>query len=703
MDLQVSPEKQQAFRAEARGWLRMPTCRPSRWPATTRARGFEQHRAWEATLAEGGWSSVIWPDLGGRGADLIEWLIFEEEYHAAGAPMRVNQNGILLLGPTLMEFGTPEQKARFLPRMARCDDMWAQGWSEPNAGSDMAAISSRAIRDGDHYVLNGQKTWSTRAVFANWLFGLFRSDPQLQPPPWPELPAGAAGRTKGITIRPIRRSTASRPSPRSSSTTCACRWTTASATKGRAGTWRWPPPASSAACCCARRRASSARAAAGAAVPPPPRAGRPRPVDPRSGAAAWMDAEAYNLASYHTVGRLAKGGKVGAEASTNKIFWSELDLQMHETAMRILGPACRTAGRRPRGARLAGGLPVRAGRADLRRHQRDPAQHHRRARARPAEVLRRATHGLHLRRRPVRLPRRGQPLPDDRSRARDAARDLGNRTGPFDELRGKLAEQGLTALSVPEADGGLGLGDIDWALMTQELGYYAMPDSLTDTAYVAAGCWPRCRRSTRCAAPGCRAWPTAARIASATRSTPGWPTRTWPTCCCWRAGPRRAACGAARSSQVHASAQHRRLAPAGGVDWSPQPATCIAEGAGGTGLADAAARPRRARCAGQLVGLAQRMLDLSVDYAAQRKQFGKPIGTFQAVKHHLADVVTKIEFAKPVLYRAALAWRRRPAACAVRSRTPSWCAPTPPGWPRARASRCTARWATPGKSICRCS
>ena len=120
--------------------------------------GFEQHRAWEAKLAEGGWSSVIWPkDLGGRGADLIEWLIFEEEYHAADAPMRVNQNGILLLGPTLMEFGTPEQKARFLPRMARCDDMWAQGWSEPNAGSDMAAISSRAIRDGDEYVLNGQK------------------------------------------------------------------------------------------------------------------------------------------------------------------------------------------------------------------------------------------------------------------------------------------------------------------------------------------------------------------------------------------------------------------------------------------------------------------------------------------------------------------------------------------------------------------
>jgi alkylation response protein AidB-like acyl-CoA dehydrogenase len=75
-----------------------------------------------------------------------------------------------------MEFGTPEQKARFLPRMARCDDMWAQGWSEPNAGSDMAAISSRAIRMGDKFILNGQKIWSTRAIFADWVFGLFRSD-----------------------------------------------------------------------------------------------------------------------------------------------------------------------------------------------------------------------------------------------------------------------------------------------------------------------------------------------------------------------------------------------------------------------------------------------------------------------------------------------------------------------------------------------
>jgi alkylation response protein AidB-like acyl-CoA dehydrogenase len=261
MDLSFTPQ-QQAFRGEVRDWLQPNVPKEALASYDTRE-GFEQHRAWEATLAEGGWSSVIWPkELGGRGSDLIEWLIFEEEYYRAGAPMRVNQNGILLLGPTLMEFGTPEQKARFLPRMARCDDMWAQGWSEPNAGSDMAAITSRAQRvsdgDGDHYVINGQKTWSTRALFANWLFGLFRSDPQSSRHhglSYLLVPLDA----KGITIRPIKASTASRPLPRCSSTTCACRSATASATRGRAGTWPWPRRASSAACCCARRRASSAR------------------------------------------------------------------------------------------------------------------------------------------------------------------------------------------------------------------------------------------------------------------------------------------------------------------------------------------------------------------------------------------------------------------------------------------------------------
>lgn len=337
MDLNYTPE-QQAFRAQVRAWLADHVPREKLASYDTRE-GFEQHRAWEATLAEGGYSSITWPtELGGLGCSLTDWLIFEEEYFRADAPMRVNQNGILLLGPTIMEFGTPEQKARFLPRMARCDDMWAQGWSEPNAGSDMAAIGSRAVRDGDHYVLNGQKTWSTRAVFANWLFGLFRSEPgssRHHGLSYLLVPLDA----KGITVRPIRALNGKeafaevffddvRVPVENRIGDEGQGWHVAMATAGfergllLRSPARFQRTAQKLVELYRRHQAEADR-------------------DPSIADAvmrSWMGAEAYNLASYHTVGRLAKGGKVGAESSTNKIFWSELDLLMHETAMRILGP-----------------------------------------------------------------------------------------------------------------------------------------------------------------------------------------------------------------------------------------------------------------------------------------------------------------------------------------------------------------------------
>ena len=337
MDLTYTPA-QQAFRAEVRDWLHANVPHEKFASYDTRE-GFEQHRRWEATLAEGGWSSVTWPkELGGRGCDLIDWLIFEEEYAAANAPFRVNQNGILLLGPTLMEFGTDEQKAKFLPRMACCDDMWAQGWSEPNAGSDMAAISSRAIREGDHYVLNGQKTWSTRAVFANWLFGLFRSDPTSSRHhglSYMMVPLD----TPGITIRPIQALNGKqafaeiffddvRVPVENLLGDEGQGWNVAMATAGfergllLRSPARYQRTAQKLVQLYRKHQASADR----------------DPSIRESVLRAWMGAEAYNLASYHTVSRVQHGARIGAEASTNKIFWSELDLDMHETAMRILGP-----------------------------------------------------------------------------------------------------------------------------------------------------------------------------------------------------------------------------------------------------------------------------------------------------------------------------------------------------------------------------
>ncbi|HUP92325.1 MAG TPA: acyl-CoA dehydrogenase family protein [Solimonas sp.] len=331
-------EKQDRLRAEVREWLAANVPKEPLKSFDTEE-GFAQHRAWEARLNKGRWSAVTWPtELGGRGCDLIEWLIFEEEYWRAGAPLRVNQNGIFLLAPTLMEYGTEEQKKRFLPRMASGADIWAQCWSEPGAGSDMAAIRSKATREGDEYVISGQKTWSTRAVWADWLFGMFRSDPESTRHhglTFILLPLNL----KGITIRPIRQlngltgfaeiffddvrvPVANRLGDEGAG------WNVAMATAGfeRGLMLRSPGRFQQTARLLVelykRHRAEADR-------DPSIREAVLRSV---------LDAEAYALATYRTASRLIKGARIGAEASTNKIFWSELDLLMHETAMRILGP-----------------------------------------------------------------------------------------------------------------------------------------------------------------------------------------------------------------------------------------------------------------------------------------------------------------------------------------------------------------------------
>ena len=225
--------------------------------------------------------------------------------------------------------------------------------------------------------------------------------------------------------------------------------------------------------------------------------------------------------------------------------------------------------------------------------------------------------------------------------------------GRSPELRNKIAEQGLTALSVPEACGGLGMDDVAWALMTQELGYYAIPDSLADTAYVAAGLLSALPEGTAGRDDAL------AQIADGSiRVAVGHPIN--PLVADAHLADRlllahgdevhlvpRQLVDVIASPSIDAS---RRLSQ---VVWEPSSATRVAAGEQGRALWAQTLDRGALAVAGQALGLAQRMLDLSVDYVAQRKQFGKPIGSFQAVKHHLADVATKVEFAKPVLYRAA--------------------------------------------------
>jgi alkylation response protein AidB-like acyl-CoA dehydrogenase len=330
-------EQQRSFRAEVRAWLAASLPAEPLQSFDT-ATGFDQHRAWERTLSTGNWSMVTWPrELGGRGCDLIEWLIFEEEYWRARAPLRVNQNGIFLLGPTLMEHGSPEQKQRFLPRMATGEHIWAQGWSEPGAGSDMAAIRTKAVRDGDHYVINGQKIWATRAVYADWLFGLFRSDPDSQRHhglSFILLPL----KTPGITVRPIAQLNGQtgfaeiffddvRVPVENRIGAEGAGWNIAMSTAGFERGLLLRSPARFQATAealiklyLAHRETSDRDPAVRDAV-----------------LRAWMEAEAYTLSTYQTASLLKAGARIGPESSTNKIFWSELDRQMHETALGILG------------------------------------------------------------------------------------------------------------------------------------------------------------------------------------------------------------------------------------------------------------------------------------------------------------------------------------------------------------------------------
>jgi alkylation response protein AidB-like acyl-CoA dehydrogenase len=195
---------EEAFRAEARAWLEAHVPKEPLPSGDTRE-GFAKVREFERALFEGGWAVVSWPkEYGGREASLVEWLIFEEEYYRAGAPPRVTQNGIFLLAPTLFEFGTDEQKARILRPMAAAEVMWAQAWSEPNAGSDLASLKSRAVPAAGGWKLTGQKTWCTRGAFCDWIYGLFRTDPDQSRHrgiTYFMIPLDAPG----VTVRPVER------------------------------------------------------------------------------------------------------------------------------------------------------------------------------------------------------------------------------------------------------------------------------------------------------------------------------------------------------------------------------------------------------------------------------------------------------------------------------------------------------------------
>jgi alkylation response protein AidB-like acyl-CoA dehydrogenase len=367
------------FRAEVAAWLAAHV--PAQpLPSVDTAVGFARHRAFEAELAAARLAAVDWPaHYGGRDASLLEWLVFEEEYHAAGGPVRVGQNGLFVLAPTLLAHGTAQQCARILPRLARAEDVWAQAWSEPGAGSDLAALRSRAVRTEGGWLLSGQKTWSSRAVFADRAFGLFRSDPSA------ERHRGLTYllfdlRADGVSIRPIAQ------------------------LDGEAGFAEifldevfvpdadvigepgdgWRIAMSSA----GHERGLSLRspgrfvAAAARLIELWQRIGDPadRAIASRV-ADAWIGARAYQLHGYRIASEAGGAGAAdglggdgaGAHASLGKVFWSELDVALHETALELLGPDAEVAGPDVAGRRWLDGYlfalagPIYAGTNEIQR------------------------------------------------------------------------------------------------------------------------------------------------------------------------------------------------------------------------------------------------------------------------------------------------------------------------------------------------
>jgi alkylation response protein AidB-like acyl-CoA dehydrogenase len=182
MDLRDRPEDE-TFRKEIRAWLDDHVVGEfaalgGRGGSGDETFGFETRLAWEKVLASGGWTGIGWPvECGGRGASIAHQVIFNEEYVRARAPGRVSILGEGLIGPTIIQYGTPAQKERFLPPILAGTELWCQGYSEPDAGSDLANVQTRAVLDGDEWVITGQKVWTSLAHQADWSFVVCRTEP----------------------------------------------------------------------------------------------------------------------------------------------------------------------------------------------------------------------------------------------------------------------------------------------------------------------------------------------------------------------------------------------------------------------------------------------------------------------------------------------------------------------------------------------
>ncbi len=332
----VSADDEQ-FRAELRAWLNEH--RPPAVDIPTTPEEAETLRAWHRTLHAGGWVGIHWPvEYGGRGASPAQTAIYNQELARADAPPLLGRGGISLVGPTLMAHGTDEQRRRWIPKILAGDDVWCQLFSEPDAGSDLASLKTRAEKRDGVYVVNGQKVWSSYAVFANWAIALVRTDPNA--PNHRGISMLAIPMTaKGVEIRPLRQITGKSEfnevfldavevpvgnliGPEHE----GWRVTNTTLANERGASFVWKEQVLHELAMDHLISACSRRG----------RLGDPLVRDRL--ARSWVDVEIFRLHNARTLTRLARGEELGPESSVVKLFWAGMSQRLYEAAVAALAP-----------------------------------------------------------------------------------------------------------------------------------------------------------------------------------------------------------------------------------------------------------------------------------------------------------------------------------------------------------------------------
>jgi alkylation response protein AidB-like acyl-CoA dehydrogenase len=335
-------EREEAFRKEVRHWLEqnLPDDLRGRAFASSRADREEvaRLRGWQKKMYEAGYVGLDWPrEFGGRDATLVEQVILYQEMARAESPQIVNRGGVSMLGPTLMKYGTPAQQKRFLPKILTAEELWCQGFSEPNAGSDLASLQTRAARDGDAFVVNGQKVWTSMGHVADWCFLLVRTDPAA--PKHKGISFLLVDmKTPGITVRPLRQITGEAEFNETFFDNVRVPVANLVGKENEGWGVAITTLAYERDLLTHIRHISLRNALHRLIRLVKERGASTDPVVRQKLAGLWIGEQALQLNGYRSLTRILKGGQPGPEGSTAKLYWSELDQELSLTATQVLGP-----------------------------------------------------------------------------------------------------------------------------------------------------------------------------------------------------------------------------------------------------------------------------------------------------------------------------------------------------------------------------